>query len=66
MDADDLFPSRPDDPLRQIARQDLDAMSPDELDARVAALEAEIERTRARRAVAVAHKSSAEALFKRG
>ena len=35
-----------------------------ELDARVAALEAEIERTRARRAFAANHRASAEELFR--
>ena len=64
MDADDLFPARPGDPLALLARQDLDALSVDELDARVAALEAEIARTKARRAFAVNHKASAEQLFK--
>ncbi|MCU0729007.1 MAG: DUF1192 domain-containing protein [Sphingopyxis sp.] len=63
MDSDDLFPTRPDDPLRLLARQDLDPLSVEELDARVAALLAEIERVKARRAFAVNHKASAEALF---
>lgn len=64
MDIDALFPDRPDDPLALLAKQDLDRMSVDELDARVTALEAEIARTQARRAVAVDHKASAAGLFK--
>lgn len=66
MDPDDLFPSRPDDPVTLLGRQDLDPLSVDELDARVSALEAEIARVKARRQFAVAHKSNAEALFRRG
>ena len=64
MDLDDLFPGRPKDPLAELARQDLDPLSADELDARVAALEAEIERVRARRAFAANHRASAEDLFR--
>lgn len=65
MDTEELFPSKPDDPLAQLARQDIDPLSVDELDARVAALEAEIARTLARRDYAVKHRASAEALFRR-
>ena len=62
---DDLFSSRPEDPLVQLARQDLDPLSQDELDARIAALEAEIERVSAHREAASRHRSAADALFKR-
>ena len=65
MDADDLFPSRPDSPLALLQREDIDRLSVDELDARVVALEAEIARVKARRQFTVAHKASAEALFKK-
>jgi uncharacterized small protein (DUF1192 family) len=65
MDDDDLFASKPNDPLALLAREDIDRLSVDELDARVAALEAEIDRVKARRAYAVNHKASAEALFRR-
>ncbi len=65
MDMDDFFSSRPDDPLSLLAKQEIDRLSVDELDARVVALEAEIARTKARRQFAVNHKSSAEDLFKR-
>ena len=64
MDIDELFPGRPDDPLALLAKQDLDYLSVDELDARVAVLEAEIARSKARRQFAVNHKASAEGLFK--
>lgn len=64
MDIDELFPGRPDDPLALLAKQDIDRLSVDELDARVVALEAEIARTQARRQFAVNHKASAESLFK--
>ncbi|MFM6854391.1 MAG: DUF1192 family protein [Sphingopyxis sp.] len=65
MDADDFLPARADDPISLMRAQDIDPLSVDELDARIAALLAEVERTQARRAFAVNHKSSAEALFKR-
>ncbi len=61
---DDDGPLRPEDPVRLLMRQPLDPLSLDELDARVAALEAEIERIRAHRQRAQLHKASAEALFK--
>jgi uncharacterized small protein (DUF1192 family) len=65
MDSDENLPLRRDDPLTQLARQDLDPLSVEELDARVAALEAEIERIRRHRERAVNHRASADALFKR-
>lgn len=65
MEMDEFFSARPDDPLTLLKRQDIDPLSIDELDARVAALEEEIARTKARRAYAVNHKATAEALFKR-
>ena len=65
MDADDLLPSRPDSPLALLAREDIDRLTVDELDARVVALQTEIERTQARRKDAVNHKATAEALFNR-
>lgn len=65
MDLDELHPRRADDPLTLLARQDLDPLSVAELDARIAALEAEIARIRAKRMAAVNHRSSADALFKR-
>jgi uncharacterized small protein (DUF1192 family) len=65
MDLDELFPSKPADPLAQLAKQDLDPLSVDELHARIGALEAEIERSRAKIAFAVHHRASAEELFKK-
>jgi len=65
MDDDDL-PRRRDDVLTALARQPLDPLSIDELDDRVAALEAEIERIRAHRAAATSQKAAAEALFRKG
>ena len=62
---DEFFSSRPDDPLAILARQDLDPLSQDELDERIAALEAEIARVRAHMEAASRHRSAADALFKR-
>lgn len=65
MDLDDILPKRPDDPLAMLVRQDLDPMSVEELDARIAILEAEIARARAKIEKSVNHRASADALFKR-
>ncbi|SNS10327.1 Protein of unknown function [Sphingomonas laterariae] len=65
MDVDDNLPKRADDPLTILRLQDLDPLSVTELQARIAALEAEIARTRAKAEAAVNHRASAEALFKR-
>ena len=65
MDLDDLFPDKPGDPLTLLARQDLDPLSVDELHARIAKLEAEIARVRARITAAVDHRTNAESLFKK-
>lgn len=64
MDLDDV-PARPNDLLRQLGTQDLDPLSVAELEARVAALEAEIARSRRRIDHAVNHRASADALFRR-
>lgn len=65
MDLEELFPSKPEDPLTMLARQDLDPLSVDELHERIAALEAEIARVRAKIDAAVNHRASAEQLFKK-
>ncbi len=65
MDDDDL-PRRRSDELTALTRQSLDPLSVDELNDRIAVLEAEIARTKAHMAAASAFKSSAEALFKKG
>ena len=63
MDMDDHPPVRPD-LVSQLAREDLDPLSVEELDARIAVLEAEIARTRRRAEQAVNHRASADALFR--
>ncbi len=65
MDPDDLSAKRPEDPLTQLCKQDLDPLSVTELEARIVALEEEIERVRAKVEGAVSHKKAAEQLFKR-
>jgi uncharacterized small protein (DUF1192 family) len=65
MDLDDLFPSKPGDPLTELAKQDLDPLSVDELQARIEALKVEIARVEAHMQRATAHRSAAEQLFKR-
>ena len=65
MDLEDLFPSQPGDPLVELARQDLDPMSIEELEARIEALTAEIARVEAHMAQAQTHRSAAEELFKK-
>lgn len=65
MDLDELFPAKPDDPLALLAKQDLDPLSVNELHERIAALEAEIERVKAKICASVNHRASAEELFKK-
>ena len=65
MDLDELFPSKPGDPLTELARQDLDPLSVEELAARIEALEAEIARVEAHKQRAEAHRSAADELFKK-
>lgn len=65
MDLDDLFARRPDDPLVQVVKQDLDPLSVDELKERVAILEAEVARVKAKIEGAVNFRASADGLFKR-
>ncbi|MBA2635153.1 MAG: DUF1192 domain-containing protein [Sphingomonas sp.] len=65
MDLEDLFPSKPDDPLAQLAKQDLDPISIEELHVRIEALKAEIARVEAHIDRATRHRSAAEELFKR-
>ena len=63
MDPDDA-PSRPNDALAQLIRQDLDPLSVAELEARIAALEGEIARCRQKIERAVNHRASADQLFR--
>ena len=65
MDFDDLFSSKPKDPLVELARQDLGPLSLDELELRIEALRAEIARVEAHRESAARHRSAADELFKR-
>jgi uncharacterized small protein (DUF1192 family) len=65
MDIDELFPSKPDDPLLLLARQDLDPLSIGELHERIAALKEEITRVETHIARVTAHRSAAEDLFKK-
>lgn len=65
MDLDELIPSKPDDPLALLAKQDLDPLSVDELHERITALEAEIARVKAKIEAAVNHRASAEELFRK-
>ena len=65
MDLDELFPSKPDDPLVALGKQDLDPLSQDELAERVEALKAEIARVEAHMQRAQVHRSAAEELFKK-
>lgn len=64
MTPDDDLPTRKDDPVSLLARQDLDPLSVAELEARIIALEAEIARSRQKIQRAVNHRASADALFK--
>jgi uncharacterized small protein (DUF1192 family) len=66
MDTDDIAPPpRANDPVSLLDKQDLDPFSVIELDARIAALEAEIVRTRTHRDKSVNHRASADAIFNR-
>jgi uncharacterized small protein (DUF1192 family) len=67
MDEDDFTTgftaAKGDDVLAQLAKTDLDPLSIDELNERVAALKAEITRCEAHRDKASSHRLAAEALF---
>ena len=65
MDLDELFPSKPDDPLVALGKQDLDPISIEELQARIEALKAEIARVEAHMLRAQTHRSAADELFKK-
>jgi uncharacterized small protein (DUF1192 family) len=65
MDLEDLFPSKPGDPLVELGKQDLDPLSVDELHERITALKAEIERVEAHMQRVESHRSAAEELFKK-
>lgn len=63
---DELLPPRKTQgPLAELAREDLDRLSRDEVLARIVALEAEILRCKARLESAVSLRSAAEGLFRK-
>lgn len=65
MDADENLPLRRDDALANLVRQDLDPLSVDELEERIATLKSEITRCEGKIAFANRHRSVADALFKK-
>ena len=65
MDLDELFPDKPGDPLTLLVKQDLDPLSVEELHARIATLEGEIARVKAKIEAAVNHRASADELFRK-
>ena len=65
MDLDELFPDKPDDPLKLLTKQDLDPLSVEELEARIAILEGEIVRVRTKLENAVNFRSTADELFRK-
>lgn len=65
MDLEESLPRRQGDPLDLLRRQDLDPLSVAELEARIAALEREIARSREKIERAVNHRATADAIFRR-
>jgi uncharacterized small protein (DUF1192 family) len=65
MDLDELFPDKPGDPLTMLTKQDLDPLSVDELHHRIAILEGEIARVRAKIDASVNFRASADAVFRK-
>jgi uncharacterized small protein (DUF1192 family) len=65
VDLEDLFPSKPGDPLVELGKQDLDPMSIEELQARIETLRDEIARVEAHMQRAQSQRSAAEELFKK-
>ena len=64
MDFDDLFSSKPKDPLAELVKQDLGPLSLDELALRIDTLKGEIARVEAHRDDAARHRDAADDLFK--
>jgi uncharacterized small protein (DUF1192 family) len=65
MDLDELLPKKAKGPLAELCAEDLDRLSVHELEARVAALEAEVTRTKNRLGSAGSRRAAADALFKK-
>jgi uncharacterized small protein (DUF1192 family) len=63
MDEEDDF--KPGQPIVEIGKEDLDPLSLEELEQRVARLRAEIARVESHRARASAHRSVADELFRK-
>ena len=63
MDEEDDF--KPGQPIVELGKEDLDPLSIEELDQRVARLRAEIDRVESHKARVTAHRSAADELFKR-
>lgn len=64
MDLDESLPKRAGDPLAALTTQDLDPLSVEELEERIAVLESEIARSRTKMQRAVNHRATAHDLFK--
>lgn len=62
---DDDLPRKKSDLLADLAREDLDRLSIADLDERIAGLEAELARTRAKRAGAASFRAAADSLFRK-
>ena len=65
MDGDDFLPRKAQDTAQLLGKEDLDPLSPFELDERIALLRAEIARCEARKQFAKSQRSSADALFRK-
>ncbi len=63
MDEEDDF--KPGQPIVELGREDLDPLSVEELDQRVARLTVEIARVEAHKSRVTAHRSAADEMFKR-
>ena len=63
MELDDT-PRRPNGPIDDMVREDLDPLSVAELEARITVLEGEIARSRRKIEQATAHRSAADQLFR--
>ncbi len=59
------LPRKKSDSLADLAREDLDRLSIADLDARIAALEAELERSKTKRDGAAQFRAAADSLFKK-
>jgi uncharacterized small protein (DUF1192 family) len=59
------LPKKKSDSLADLAREDLDRLSIADLDARIAALEAELARTRNKRDGAALFRAAADSLFRK-